>query len=168
MLGYILSHDAKLQEIQNAHNTSRSSQKKTHRANQKKIDFFFFSLKWALRDSFLPAWGVCNLSWGCCRYSSPRLSLFKMQTLRRSLSQLNKGFVIVPAASGGKGSCLWFCCLPRALFALGIFLGSVNIGEEMIRDLRKGVGERDFWGRAFKAESWVPCRTQHLNKAPPF
>lgn len=41
MLGYILSHDAKLQEIQNAHNTSRSSQKK-HRANQKKIDFFFF------------------------------------------------------------------------------------------------------------------------------
>lgn len=44
----------------------------------------------------------------------------------------------------------------QALFARGIFLGYVNIGEEIIGDLRKGVGERDFWGRGFKAGSSVP------------
>lgn len=54
----------------------------------------------------------------------------------------------------------------QALFARGIFLGYVNIGEEIIGDLRKGVGERDFWGCGFKAGSSVPCRIHHLNKAP--
>lgn len=45
MLGYILSHDAKLQEIQNAHNTSRSSQKKTTEQTRRKlISFFFFKM----------------------------------------------------------------------------------------------------------------------------
>lgn len=63
---------------------------------------------------------------------------------------------------------LVFLLFTEALFALGIFLSYVNIGEEIIWDLRKGVGERDFWGRGFKAGSSAPCRTHHLNKAPLF
>lgn len=41
----------------------------------------------------------------------------------------------------------------QALFVLGIFLHYVNICEEIIRDLRKGVGERNLWGCGFKAGS---------------
>lgn len=63
---------------------------------------FFFSLKWALRDSFLPAWGVCNLSWGCCRYSSPGLSLFKMQTLRAQPLAAQQGICYSPRSLWGK------------------------------------------------------------------
>lgn len=83
------------------HTTRPGPHKKNHRANQKKIDFFF-SLKWALRDSFLPAWGVCNLSWGCCRYSSPGLSLFKMQTLRAQPLAAQQGICYSPRSLWGK------------------------------------------------------------------
>lgn len=84
------------------------------------------------------------------------------------LLQLSEGFVLVPAASGEKVCGSGFCDFFFLLFAPGIFLGYINIGEEMIWDLRKGVGEREFWGRGFKAGCSVPCRTHHLNKAPLF
>lgn len=44
----------------------------------------------------------------------------------------------------------------KALFALGIFVGYVNICKEIIQYLTKGMYERDFWVLIFKSVSSVP------------
>lgn len=55
----------------------------------------------------------------------------------------------------------------EALFALGIFLGSVNIGGEIIWDLRKGVGQRDFGDVGLRLDLQCPAELTTLTM-PPF
>lgn len=166
-LGYVRLHFVTWRQAprnaERAHNTSQLSQQNTKQTRRKLISFLKMSIERLLSS---PAWrGLQPFLWLLQVFFLPGLSLFKMQTLQPLAAQ--QGICFSPCSLWGKG--LWLCfflLFTEALFALGIFPSYVNIAEEIIWDLRKGVGERELWGRGFKAGSSVPCRTHHLNKAP--
>lgn len=151
--------------------THTSSHNKNIKQTRRKLIFLYIYKMSIERLLSSPAWRGLQLLLGLLQvfFSRPLSIQNANAAAAQPLSQLNEGFVLVPAASGekvcGSGFCDFFFFL---LFAPGVFLGYVNIGEEMIWDLRKGVGEREFWGCGFKAGCSVPCRTHYLNKAPLF
>lgn len=83
-----------------------------------------------------------------------------MQTLHCTLLQLNKWFVILSEATVEKGLWNFVLLFIKALFALGVFVGYVNICEEIIQYLMKGVYERETSGYLYLS-LYLQCPEEH-------